>query len=184
MESFPLPASFYPFASSFSLIKMKLWRTMKRKDFGKWENKISFVLTEVSGHFYWKNILLIDKYQCVFPMGWLLYSCWLFLLFTVSVSIFALSLLFSNHTTCFSQLPPPLCHSSPLHISHSPLYIFTLSPLFPYFPLLPPSRFQNLSRPSFSPSLPQTHQCFYESRLVYPLVSVIFMSTVPLKYLQ
>lgn len=35
-----------------------------------------------------------------------------------------------------------------------------------------------------SPSLPQTHQDFSQSKLVNPLVSVIFMSTVPLKYLQ
>lgn len=92
--------------------------------------------------------------------------------------------LFFHHTR-FHELPPHvLCHSIPLHMSHFHLYSLP----FTKFLSLPSFLFISvpISLPLFlfPPSLPQTHQCFSESKLVNPLVSVIFMSTVPLKYLQ
>lgn len=66
-------------------------------------------------------------------------------------------------------------------------FLISVSHLFPFHQIsILPTHSGSSIFPThpLSPSLPQTHQDFSQSKLVNPLVSVIFMSTVPLKYLQ
>lgn len=100
---------------------------------------------------------------------------------------FALLLRMKRRSRCFlfciSNAPnsqiSPASSSTPVFSS----FVLTAPPsqtsFFPT-PPSPSSELQFLSQSLCSSSLPQTHQGFF----VNPLVSVIFMSTVPLKYLQ
>lgn len=145
----------------------------------------------------------MEEFQlCIFPIvGRLQYSFWLFSFFhfpnfpphcisyNLCLSHLPLPrhLFFQSHHLFFPTSSSVMSLLSPPHVpllSPSLLFVFTTFPSFPSSssPLSPHLPFQYLSHSSFSPSLPQTHQCL--SRLVYPLVNVIFMSTVPLKYLQ